>query len=58
MRPYSEKRWVFRSIMPAAIAIALSLVPGRGWPAAAGNNSRGPGMRSADELARQGVMWK
>jgi hypothetical protein len=44
----------FRSTVLVAATIALSAVPGRGGSSAAGNDARGPGMRSAAELTQQG----
>jgi len=50
---HKERRQRFRSVGLVAAVIALSLVPGSGWSAAAGDDSPGPGVRSPEELARQ-----
>jgi hypothetical protein len=54
MKPHKEKRPASTSTVLAATMIAVSLIPGLGWSVAAGDDSLGPGVRSPEELARQG----
>ena len=54
MKPQTEQRLGLRLAAFAATMILLSLVLGLDWSVAAQDDPPGPGVRSPDELARQG----